>query len=398
MDAIVLEDGREKSLLRQHPWVFSGAIARVDGQPTTGQTVEVRSARGDLLAVAAYSPSSQIRARAWSFEPVSVDRTFLARRIGEAIARRGALGLLERQAVRLVYGESDGLPGLVVDRYGPVLVMQCLTAGTEFWRETIVEVLREVAAAEALYERSDSDARSLEGLEPRCGLVWGELPPGGGVEIDENGVRFGVDVTGGHKTGFYLDQRDARRQLRELSRGKDVLDAFCYTGGFAVNALAGGAASVLAVDSSGQALEACRHNVVRNTLPEEKLSVVEGDVFRVLRSLRDAGRSFDRIVLDPPKFAPTASRVERAARGYKDINLLAFRLLRPGGILLTFSCSGGVDDLLFQKIVASAALDARVPARVVGRLHQAADHPVLLSFPEAAYLKGLVCQRDSSTR
>lgn len=390
MPRLFLKPGREKSLLRRHPWVFSGAVERVEGSPHMGETIELCCADGQFLAQAAYSPFSQIRARVWTFDSQPVDADFLRRRIERALAQRRAAGLLEHSAVRLVYAESDGLPGLIVDRYRDVLVAQFLTAGAEFWRDTLVDLLRELIPACGIYERSDAEVRTLEGLPLREGLLWGEVPAS--IVIEEHGLRFHVDPFHGHKTGFYLDQRANRLFVRSLSEGREVLDCFSYTGGFALNALAGGAKSVLAVDSSAEALAQLRANALLNALPLERLETLEGDVFHVLRRFRDQGRRFDLIILDPPKFAPTAVQVEKAARGYKDINLLAFKLLRPGGWLVTFSCSGGVDLALFQKIVAGAALDAGVDAQILRFLFQDADHPIALHFPESAYLKGLVCR------
>lgn len=390
MHTVRLKAGREKSLLRRHPWVFAGAIDSVDGAPADGETVRVVSREGDFLAWAAYSTGSQIRLRVWSWRAgEKIDKGFFRQRLGQAITARLELELPERgDALRLVHGESDGLPGLIVDRYAGVLVAQFLSSGAERWKETLADLLLELTGADCLYERSDVDVRRLEGLEERSGPLRGHPPQR--VEIQENGLKFWVDVAHGHKTGHYLDQRDNRLWLRRWALGKEVLDCFAYTGGFSLNALAGGAKSVLAVDSSGEALNLAQENLRLNDLPAECASWQEGDVFQVLRGLRDRSRSFDLIVLDPPKFAPTAAHAEQAARGYKDINLLAFKLLRPGGLLFTFSCSGGIGVELFQKIVAGAALDAGVQAQIVHYLHQAADHPVALNFPEGAYLKGLV--------
>jgi 23S rRNA (cytosine1962-C5)-methyltransferase len=295
-------------------------------------------------------------------------------------------------ACRLIHAESDGLPGLIVDHYADTLVLQSLTAGSEYWKETIADLLLEATGLTTIYERSDADVRELEGLPSKVGPLRGILPHSQ-ITIIENGLKFYVNLETGHKTGFYLDQRFNRQRLRGLAEGRDVLDCFCYSGGFTVNALAGGAKSVLSVDASGDSLALCRENVSLNTLPADRHTTLEGDVFQLLRKFRDEARSFDLIILDPPKFAPTAAQAEKAARGYKDINLLAFKLLRPGGILVTFSCSGGIDADLFQKIIASAALDAGVDAQIVEHLSQAPDHPVALQFPEGAYLKGLVCRK-----
>ena len=290
----------------------------------------------------------------------------------------------------MIYAESDGIPGLIVDRYSDVLVLQSLTAGAEYWKETFADLLLEETGCAVLYERSDADVRELEGLSPHTGVLRGALSSFI-FPITENDLQFNVNFASGHKTGFYLDQRVNRLRVRELAKGRDVLDCFCYTGGFSVNALAGGAKSVLSVDSSGDALTLCKENVALNNLPADRHTALEGDVFQLLRKFRDENRSFDMIVLDPPKFAPIAAHAEKATRAYKDINLLAFKLLRSGGILVTFSCSGGVDAGLFQKIVAGAALDAGSDAQIIQHLSQAPDHPVSLHFPEGAYLKGLVC-------
>jgi 23S rRNA (cytosine1962-C5)-methyltransferase len=428
MADLILKPGREKSLLRRHPWLFSGAVHHIGGNPAlrqaqdiaSGSTVNLLSFNGDFLARAAYSPTSQIRTRVWTFDPdEAVDADFFRQHIRAAIQARATLGyktteltentekkdsvdsvlsVVNTNAYRLIYAESDGLPGLIVDRYDETLVLQSLTAGSEFWKEAIADILLEETGLQTIYERSDADVRELEGLQPIAGILRGTINHSP-LTILENGLKFNIDLESGHKTGFYLDQRQNRLRVRELAKDRDVLDCFCYTGGFTVNALAGGARSVVAVDASAEALSLGRENLALNgryIVPEGETGSVEwceGDVFQVLRKFRDEARSFDMIVLDPPKFAPTTAQAEKASRGYKDINLLAFKLLRPGGILVTFSCSGGIDAYLFQKIVASAALDAEVEAQIVEHLFQGLDHPVALSFPEGAYLKGLVCLR-----
>ena len=390
MNTLVLKSGRDKSVKRRHPWVFSGAVERVEGEPRVGETVAVRSSAGELLGVAAYSPHSQIRARVWTWEDVQIDARFIARRIEDAAAARAALGIEQASdALRLVHGESDGLPGVIADRYGETAVVQLLSAGAERWRDAIADGLCALPGIQRVWERSDADVRELEGLKPRTGLLRG-TPLSHAVAVTEHGLEFRVEIEAGHKTGFYLDQRDNRLLLRKLSAGKDVLDCFSYTGGFALNALRGGARSLVAIDSSALAIDMARANAERNGLAQAEW--LAADVFQSLRRLRDQARTFDVIVLDPPKFAPTAAHAERAARAYKDINLLAFKMLRPGGFLMTFSCSGGVSAELFQKIVAGAVLDARVDARIEAWLHAAADHPVALNFPESEYLKGLLCR------
>jgi 23S rRNA (cytosine1962-C5)-methyltransferase len=392
MNRLILKPGREKSLQRRHPWIFSGGVARVEGDPQTGDAVAVHAADGAPLAVAAYSPQSQIRARVWDWTVHAIDADFIAQRIARAAAGRS--GLLDGGATdgaRLIHGESDGLPGIIADRYGDTVVVQLLSTGAERWRDAVGDALATLPGIARVIERSDADVRALEGLESRSGLLRGAAADGSLI-VTEHGLKFGVDAEQGHKTGFYLDQRDNRLRLRDLARGKTVLDCFCYTGGFAINALAGGASAVTAIDSSGTALAAARGNAALNRL--EGAEWLEADVFQLLRKFRDAGRSFDVIVLDPPKFAPTAAHAEKAARAYKDINLLAFKLLNPGGALMTYSCSGGVSADLFRKIVAGAALDAGVDACIEAWLHAAADHPVALNFPEGEYLKGLVCKRQ----
>lgn len=389
-----MKPGREKSLLRRHPWIFSGAVQDVEGEPASGATVDLLSSNKQFLARASFSPNSQIRARVWTFDPnEQVDADFFQRKIRTAVDTRRRLNFEgQSDAFRIVYAESDGIPGLIVDRYADVLVLQSLTAGSEFWKEIIADILLEETGLSTIYERSDADVRELEGLEPKIGLLRGAIP-NSPIIIHENGLKFCVNLQSGHKTGFYLDQRANRLRVRELAKDKDILDCFCYTGGFTINALDGEARSVLSIDSSADALALAKQNIELNHLPVEKTNFLEGDVFHLLRKFRDEHRSFDMIILDPPKFAPTAAQAERAARGYKDINLLGFKLLRPGGMLVSFSCSGGVDAALFQKIIAGAALDAGVDAQIIEHLSQGPDHPVSLHFPEGTYLKGLVCLR-----
>ncbi len=389
---LVLKPGREKSLLRRHPWVFSGAVERADQPGDAGETVKLVASDGRFLAWGAFNPSSQIRARVWSFEegrPPGPD--LIREKIRGALAlRRARLGA-ETDALRLLHGESDGLPGVIADRYAGTLVVQLLSAGAERWRSTLIEQLGELSGCERVYERSDAEARQLEGLPARDAWVSGAAGESL-VEIREHGLRYAVDVAHGQKTGFYLDQRDNRARMGALSRDREVLNCFCYTGGFTLSALAGGARSVLSVDSSAAVLRAAQANAERNGLAAGA-HWLQGDVFRVLRELNVEQRRFDLIVLDPPKFAPTPKDTERAARGYKDINLNALRLLRPGGLLMTFSCSGGVSPELFQKIVAGAAADAPASLLLRERRWAAPDHPVLVEFPEGEYLKGLLLER-----
>jgi 23S rRNA (cytosine1962-C5)-methyltransferase len=389
--SLILKAGREKSLLRRHPWLFANAVQRVEGEPQSGDTVALRAADGKFLAWAAYSPGSQIRARAWSFDPAErIDDVFFERRLQDAMQARVQLAE-KRQGLRLVHGESDGLPGLVVDRYRDVAVLQATSAGAAKWKATIAKLLLSLASVRAVFERSDSEVMALEGIAPAVGWLHGTGDTR--FELAEGAVRFLVDIASGHKTGFYLDQSENRRFVGELARGRDMLNCFCYTGGFSLHALAHDAKSVLSIDSSEEALDLARQALCANpSLPAQRAHWLKADVFQHLRLLRDQGQSFDLIVLDPPKFAPTPALAPRAARGYKDINLLAFKLLRPGGLLASFSCSGGIPRELFQKIVASAALDAQRDAQILHRFEAAADHPVGVHFPEGEYLKGLLCR------
>ena len=391
--ALILKPGRDKSLKLRHPWIFSGAIERGDGQPKSGETIKVLDADGKFVAYAAYSPESQIRARVWSFDASEgINAQFFERRIERALAARVPLQDAAHTGARLVYAESDGLPGVIADRYGNVVVLQLLSAGADRWRDVIAQTLMSVTGARAVYERSDAEVRTLEGLPPRAGIVTGVMPRT--VTMFEGGLCYTIDIARGQKTGFYLDQRDNRALIRRLAKDKRVLNAFCYTGGFSLAVLAGGAVSVLSIDSAADALALARENLTRNpALMADRAAWREGNVFAELRQLRDTGAAFDLIVLDPPKFAPTAAHVERAARAYKDINLRALKLLAPGGSLATFSCSGGISAELFQKIVAGAAIDANVDAAIIGKLAASADHPVALNFPEGEYLKGLLIRK-----
>ena len=410
MATLILHPGKEKSALRRHPWLFSGAVAQLDGRARPGDTVDVVSHEGRPLGRAAWSPASQIRARIWSFDAAeSIDHAFFKRRVAASVARRNALPeLAGQQGLRLIHAESDGLPGVIADRYGDTVVLQLTTAGADKWRGAIADSLLRATGCARIYERSDVEVRKLEGLEAVTGwLRNAPLPPGGGgaggegepLVIDENGVRMAVDIVGGHKTGFYLDQRENRRRVAELARGRRVLNCFCYTAGFSLQALAGGAREVVSVDSSGPALATAQRNLALNPQLDAARAIWrEADVFAELRSLRAAGERFDLVILDPPKFANTAAHAERAARAYKDINLLGLQLLAPGGLLMTYSCSGGIGAELFARILAGAALDAggstKMSARIVQHLHGAADHPVDLAFPEGEYLKGLLLQVD----
>ena len=392
MKSIRLREGRERSLLRRHPWIFDSAVARGGGD--AGETVRVESHDGRFLAWAAFSPASRMRARAWSFEEGErIDPAFFHRRLAEAVAMRARLQV-PSDGVRLVHGESDGLPGFVVDRYGDTLVAQFLSAGAERWKKVLADALLEVTGLSKLYERSDANARGLEGLPETTGWLRGEGPTE--LVVTENAFQFGLDIATGHKTGFYLDQRDSRARFTDWVRrlgSRRVLNCYCYTGGFTVAALAGGAQEVTSIDSSGPALERARANVALNGFDAARAEFLDADVNASLRRFLDEGRSFDAIVLDPPKLAPTVAHAEKAARAYKDINRLGLKLLAPGGVLFTYSCSGGIGADLFHKIVASAGADAGVDGYIAERTGAAPDHPMTLAFPEGEYLKGLVVLR-----
>jgi 23S rRNA (cytosine1962-C5)-methyltransferase len=389
MKTIRLRDGKERSLLRRHPWIFQGSVA--SGKADAGETVRVEAADGRFLAWASYSPTSTIRLRAWSFDEAErIDTAFFARRIAAAVALRARLPI-ESDGVRLVHGEADGLPGLIVDRYADTLCAQFLCAGTERWKPTIADALLAATGLARLYERSDSGVRGLEGLEPMTGWLRGDGPTDSAIA--EHGWRLALDVAEGHKTGFYLDQRDNRRAFADAVRHyriQRVLNCYSYTGGFSVAALAGGARQVVSVDSSAPALARAVAHVALNGFDAARHDARDADVNQTLRDALKQGERFGAIVLDPPKFAPTAAHAERASRAYKDINRLAFKLLEPGGLLFTFSCSGGIGADLFHKIVAGAAIDACVDGVIVARLAAAPDHPMTLAFPEGEYLKGLV--------
>ena len=390
---IVVKKGRGKSLRRRHPWLFSGAIYSMEGSPEPGDTVDVVSSDGFFLGRGSYSPRSQIRVRIWTFDADrEISSVFLRDRVFEAVQLRRSLNLLgQREACRLVYGESDGLPGLIVDRYAEYLVCQFLTRGAVKWKSEIISALHEILPAAGIYERSDPDVRAKEGMTPFRGVLSGNEPPER-ILIEEGPCRFEVDVRRGQKTGFYLDQRDNRGFVMDFVRDREVLNCFAYTGAFGIFALKGGAARVTHIESSPDALELARANTHLNGFEQERVEFNGGNVFQVLREYREAGRRFDVVILDPPKFIDSRKHLDAGSRGYKDINLLAFGLLKPGGILFTFSCSGLMARELFQKIVADSALDAGMTGQIIKPLSQAADHPTALSFPEAAYLKGFICR------
>nr|WP_145496991.1 23S rRNA (cytosine(1962)-C(5))-methyltransferase RlmI [Yersinia ruckeri] len=393
MNRLFLTKGREKSLIRRHPWVFSGAVERIEGKPLPGETIDIMDSQGKWLARGAYSPESQLRARVWTFmQDESIDNAFFIRRLQRAqswrdwIAQRDGL-----DSYRLIAGESDGLPGVTIDRFQNFFVLQLLSAGAEYHREALVAALQHCYPDCSIYDRSDVSVRKKEGMELTQGPILGDIPPAL-LPIQEHGMKLLVDIQQGHKTGFYLDQRDSRLAARNYAKGRRVLNCFSYTGAFAVAALMGGCEQVISVDTSQAALDIAKQNVELNQLDLSKAEFIRDDVFQLLRHYRTQGEKFDMIIMDPPKFVENKNQLASACRGYKDINMLALQLLRPGGILLSFSCSGLMPNDLFQKILADAALDASCDIQFVEQFRQAADHPVIATYPEGLYLKGFACR------
>jgi len=385
-----LKSGKDKAIRRRHPWIFSGAIDRVAGGPDSGAVVVVEDAHGEVIGRACYSPTSQIRARMLAWGNTVVDEAFIFERVKRAVALREDLVLDEdTTSARLIFAESDGLPGVIVDTYGDTCVIQCQSAGAEAMRDVVVDALDQLRQPARIYERSDAEIRHLEGLEPRKGLLRG-APLAGLVTMKENGLTFAVDVDAGHKTGFYLDQRDSRQSLREVVADKRILNCFCYTGGFTVAGLKGGARHVVSVDASQPALELGQKNANANGFDDSRHDWLRGDCFDVLRGLYEDGDRFDVVILDPPKFAAKAEHKDRAARGYKDLMIRGLKLLNEGGLLFTFSCSGAIDRDFFKLIAAQASFEAQRPTRILRELGHAVCHPVATSFPEGEYLKGLL--------
>lgn len=390
---LFLARGREKSLLRRHPWIFSGAVQRLEGNASAGETIDILDSQGKWLARAAYSPESQIVARVWTFQQDEViDSEFFVRRLQQAQSWRDWLAQRDGlNGYRLIAGESDGLPGITIDRFQNFLVLQLLSAGAEHQRAALVSALQQCYPECSIYDRSDVSVRKKEGLELTQGTVWGEMPPAL-LPITEHGMKLLVDIQHGHKTGFYLDQRDSRLAVRNYADGRRVLNCFSYTGAFAVAALMGNCQQVISVDTSQSVLDIAKQNIELNQLDLSKAEFIRDDVFQLLRNYRAQGEKFDMIIMDPPKFVENKSQLASACRGYKDINMLAIQLLRPGGILLSFSCSGLMPTDLFQKILADAALDAGHDIQFIEQFRQAADHPVIATYPEGLYLKGFACR------
>jgi len=392
MPSIKLKRGRDKSIGRKHPWIFSGAIESVRDVRSNGETVEIISADGKHLGYGSFSKESQISVRMLSFNPEeNPDEIFIKKRIKEALNFRDSIvDKSSTNAYRLINAESDNLPGIIVDKYSDYLVCQFLSAGAEFWKNIVIDALIELTDPICIYERSDVDVRDKEGLVKSKGIIFGKLPdlP---IEIIENGNKLLVDIVNGHKTGFYLDQRENRKIISDFARGRNILNCFSFTGGFSVYALKAGASKVINIDSSEEALSLAEKNLINNGFTNNQYENICEDVFKYLRKLRDSNQKYDLIILDPPKFAESVSQVEKASRGYKDINLLAMKLLNPNGILFTFSCSGHITRELFNKIISDAALDSGREVKIIKHLTQSPDHSISTNFPESLYLKGLVC-------
>lgn len=393
MPSVKLKKGREKSFNRKHPWIFSGAIDSVKDINANGETVEIISGDGKFLGYGSYSAHSQISVRVLSFDPEDkIDRGFFQKKIIDAAEfRKQIINNDKTNAYRVINAESDSLPGLIVDKYDDYLVCQFLSAGSEFWKKEIVEILNSLFNPTGIFERSDVEVREKESLLPSKGVLYGKEPDEL-IEIIENGNKFFVDINLGNKTGFYLDQRDNRKIIEQFSSGMEILNCFSYTGGFSVYAIKAGASKVINVDSTAKSLELAEKNFSLNGINSSKYENINDDVFKYLRKLRDTNRQFDVIILDPPKFAESVSQIDKAARGYKDINLLALKLLKKQGVLFTFSCSGHIVPDLFNKIIADAAADAGREVHILKYLTQSPDHTMLTSFPEGLYLKGLICK------
>lgn len=387
---IILKKGKEKAAILRHPWIFSGALDKIKSKPANGEIVAVWSASQEFLAYGYFNDQSRVALRLleWDQE-VTIDEAWYTQKLEKAIASRAHLLNENTNTCRLVFSEADFLPGLIVDKYADYLAVQILSAGIESVKETIINILRSILNPKGIFDKSDAGARKHENLEPEQGLLWGEEPPEF-IEVKENGVTYHINIADGQKSGFYCDQRDNREILAAYTQGKNVLDCFCYSGGFTLNSLRAGAAHVTSVDSSALAIETLKHNLSLNGFSDALQTSFQSDVNKQLRVFKEENRKFDVIVLDPPKYAPSRSALDRAARAYKDLNRLGMLLLEPGGVLATYSCSGAVDMETFKQIIAWAALDAGREVQIIKQFHQPEDHPIRMSFPEGEYLKGLL--------
>ena len=387
---VILKKGKEKAAMLHHPWIFSGAIDKIKGKPLNGEIVKVCSASAEFLAYAYYNDQSRVALRLMEWdESKTIDKEWYQEKLRNAIASRKHLLDADTNTCRLVFSEADFLPGLIVDQYADFLSLQILSAGMENVKEEIIALLKEELNPRGIFDKSDAGARKHENLEATQGLLWGETPPEF-IEVRENGIAYHINIADGQKSGFYCDQRDNRALLAAYSKDKNVLDCFCYSGGFTLNSLKHGAAHVTSVDSSALAIETLAHNLELNGFNAAQQLSIQSDVNKQLRVFKEEGKKFDIVVLDPPKYAPSRSALDRAARAYKDLNRLGMLLLEKGGILATYSCSGAVDMETFKQIIAWAALDAGKEVQIIKQFHQPEDHPVRVSFPEGEYLKGLL--------
>jgi 23S rRNA (cytosine1962-C5)-methyltransferase len=387
---IILKKGKEKAAILRHPWIFSGALDKIKGSPANGEIVAVWSASKEFLAYGYFNDQSRVALRLMEWDQdVTIDEAWYAKRLEKAIASRAHILNDNTNTCRLVFSEADLLPGLIVDKYADFLSVQILSAGIKTVKETIINILRSALDPKGIFDKSDAGARKHENLEPAEGLLWGEQPPEF-IEVKENGLIYHINIAEGQKSGFYCDQRDNREILAAYTKGKTVLDCFCYSGGFTLNSLKTGASHVTSVDSSALAIETLKHNLELNGFSENVQTSIQSDVNKQLRVFKEENQKFGAVVLDPPKFAPSRSALDRAARAYKDLNRLGMLLLEPGGVLATFSCSGAVDMETFKQIIAWAALDAGREVQIIKQFHQPEDHPIRMSFPEGEYLKGLL--------
>jgi 23S rRNA (cytosine1962-C5)-methyltransferase len=393
MFEVILKKGKEKAVLQRHPWVFSGAIERVKGSPNNGDIVKLTNAKGDFMAYGFYNDQSRVALRLLEWdENVIVDDTWFREKVGVAVkSRADILADGTTNTCRLIFSESDYLPGLIVDKYNNHLAVQILTSGIENVMPVIIDELNNLLKPESIFDKSDASSREHEGLQTSNVALTLNSPPEN-VEVKENGIVYNINIAEGQKSGFYCDQRDNRKILASHAKGKKVLDCFSYTGGFSLNSLYEGASSVTSVDSSALAIETLRENIKLNNLDAAKHIAIQSDVNKQLRAFRDQEEKFDIIVLDPPKYAPSRSALDRASRAYKDLNRLAMLLLNDGGLLATYSCSGAMNMETFKQVLAWAALDAGKQVQFIYQFCQPEDHPVRASFPEGEYLKGLLCR------
>lgn len=390
MNKIILHKGKDKAAWQLHPWVFSGAVKNVEGSPVNGEVVEVYNIDKEFVALGVYSAVSRVAVRLLEWQPgVAIDESWWRNRVQKAVAMRQHLLHATNNTCRMIFAEADFLPGLIVDKYADFLSIQVHSAALELVKPWIVSELVALLQPLGIYERSDIKSREHEGLEDTNGLVYGEVPADF-VDVVENGIHYQINILEGQKSGFYCDQRENRALTAKYVTGKRVLDCFSYSGGFTLNALQAGAAEVVAVDSSALAIETLKRNVALNGYDADKCVAVQSDVNKYLRELGDAGEKFDLIVLDPPKYAPSRSSLDKASRAYKDLNRRGLMLLESGGLLATFSCSGAMDIDNFKRVVAWAALDAGKEIQYIRQFNQPEDHPVRASFPEGEYLKGLL--------